>query len=83
MKQRIVNKKLKRDVELKLWVNQWVNSVQTMSATVNHVFEDDLTKIRFSLASSLAHYEISQLYKIAVRKYNIKYRQVWNWYRLC
>jgi hypothetical protein len=52
MKQRIVNKKLKKDVELKLWVNQCVNSVQTMSATVNHVFEDDLTRIRFSLASS-------------------------------
>ena len=82
MKQRIVNKKLKNDIELKLWVNQWVNSVKIMSATVHHVFEDDLTKARFSIASSLAHYEINQLYKIAVRKYNIKYKQVYKWYKL-
>ena len=80
MKQRIINKKLKKDIQLNLWLNQVINSIEVIVNSYPKINDNDLEMSRFKLVLSLIDYEMNQINKIAVQKYHIKYNQSYKYY---
>ena len=86
MKQRIVNKKLKKDVLLNLWIKQWRHTLDNMN---NYIMPQgtqkdyqDHTSIwycRFKLGMWMMDYEFLQVLKTGRKNHNIKTKQVYDY----
>lgn len=85
MKQRIINKKLKKDILVNLWINNWRHSIDNMNSImlqINHKDYNDHNSIwycRFKLNKWMYDYEYSQLFNVSKKNYNIKTKQVYDY----
>ena len=85
MKKRIVNKKLKKDCLVNLWIKQLNHSYDMM---LNHMLKisnnsykdkNSLWYCQFKIGNWMLNYELMQAIKIGSRKYNIKEKQVYTY----
>ena len=85
MKQRIVNKKLKNDVLVNLWIKRWRHSMVVMNSILLRINSKDYNNhnsiwyCRFKIGKWMVDYEYSQIFKIGKKTYNIKNKQVYDY----
>lgn len=84
MKQRIVNKKLKNDILVNLWIKRWRHSIDVMNSILLQINSKDYNDhnsiwyLRFKIDKWMIDYEYSQIFKISKKNYNIKTKQVYD-----
>ena len=81
MKQRIVKKKLKKDVLIQLWIKQWNISSGVLVNLITWK-DKELRKNVSKINNWLFNYELYQIIKLSTRKHPIKLKQVWKYLEL-
>lgn len=84
MKTRILNKKLKRDILINLWIKQYNHTfdfLQNHMLKINQKNYEDKTSLwycKFKIGHWMLNYEFTQAIKIGSKKYNAKEKQIYN-----
>jgi hypothetical protein len=85
MKRRILNKKLKKDVLINLWIknfNHTLYSLQSHMFKINQKDYKDKTSLwycQFKIFNWIMHYEFRQTINIGSKKYNVKERYIYDY----
>ena len=86
MKQRILNKKLKRDALIQLWINHIHNTLDnlqdimmTMTST-NYKDHKSLWYCRFKICGQLLNEETDNLLTIGAKRYNVSRERIYKYY---
>lgn len=85
MKRRILNKKLKKDILINLWMknfNHTFDSLQSHMLKVNQKDYKDKTSLwycQFKIFNWIIQYEFRQVIKIGSKKYNAKERYIYDY----
>ena len=85
MKRRILNKKLKKDVLINLWIknfNHTFDSLQSHMFKINQKDYEDKTSLwycQFKIFNWMMHYEFKQAIKIGSKRYNSKERYIYDY----
>ena len=85
MKQRIANKKLKKDILINLWIKEWrysINNVNNILSSVtknNYEDHNSIWYCRFKICRWLMDYEFKQIVKIGNKKYSFKNKQIYDY----
>lgn len=85
MKQRILNKKLKKDYLIQLWLKEWKHSCNSLLNIMQEITKEkyeDKTSIwycRFKISHWISDYEFDQAIKIGKLKYHVREEQIYNY----
>jgi hypothetical protein len=84
MKQRILNKKIKKDCLIQLWLKEWHYSHKIMQNHMMKMTQEDydnktsLWYCQFKIGMWMLDYEFEQVIKIGKKKYNVREEQIYN-----
>ena len=85
MKRRILNKKLKKDALINLWMknfNHTFDSLQSHMLKVNQKDYEDKTSLwycQFKIFDWMMNYEFRQTIKIGSKRYNVKEKYIYDY----
>lgn len=85
MKQRILNKKLRKDCLIQLWIKEWKHSNKLLIKIMPEITEKDykdktsLWYCQYKINNWLMNYEFDQAIKIGKLKYHVREEQIYNY----